>query len=270
MTRTFLYITYSLLLLVAGYNTVLAQKQQSNTGSTGVTVMTYNIHHANPPSREKEHIDLDTIAATIRNAKADIVAIQELDSAVTRSGNSFQLKLLAEKLNMYYYFAKAIAYQGGSYGVGILSRYPIREMKTIQLPKIEGFTGEDRVLAVVKLTLPKNKDVYFGCTHLDVSKEENRILQTKAIADFAAKLPAPFIMGGDLNSTNEKAAIQQLYNVLQDASSKQEPTIPVLKPARRIDYILYTRNAFKVTNEEVLTSRNYESDHLPFVAHLTW
>lgn len=72
------------------------------------------------------------------------------------------------------------------------------------------------------------------------------------------------------NFGSEKAAIQQLYAVLQDASSKQEPTIPVWKPARRIDYILYTRNAFKVTKEEVLTNRSYESDHLPFMAHITW
>lgn len=267
MLKYLLYATYSLLLLTAGYKPVAAQKK---AGKHGITVMTYNIHHANPPSRDKDHIDLDTIAATIRAAKADLVAIQELDSAVARSGNTFQLKLLAEKLNMYYYFAKAIPYQGGSYGVGILSRYPIRDTQTIQLPKITGFTGEDRVLAVAKVTLAKNKEIYFGCTHLDVNKEENRILQTKAIAEFASKLSVPFIMGGDLNSTNEKTAIQQLYTVLQDASSKQEPTIPVLKPVRRIDYILYTRNAFKVTKEDVLTSRSYESDHLPFVAHIAW
>ena len=94
--------------------------------SEKLTVLTYNIHHANPPGREAGFIDLDTIVATIRSSGADIVAIQELDSVTTRSNKQFQLQLLAEKLNMHYRFERTIPFGGGAYGICILSKLPIQ------------------------------------------------------------------------------------------------------------------------------------------------
>lgn len=232
-----------------------------------VNVMTYNIHHANPPTQKEGFIDLDTIAQTIRKTGAELVALQELDSMTVRSGKQFQLKVLAEKLGMHYYYGKAIPYQGGGYGVGILSRYPVSDMRTVKLPNVEGFKGEDRVLALVKVTLPGNGTVYFGSTHLDVKLEENRVLQAKEIAAIACKLQAPVIIGGDFNSTDDKAPMKELLGCLTDASRLKAPTIPVLKPRRRIDYILY-KGDFEVREEEVLTADNYGSDHLAFRAKL--
>lgn len=236
-----------------------------------INVMTYNIHHANPPTREKGYIDLNTIAQTIRKSGAHLVALQELDSVTIRSGKSFQLKVLAEMLGMHYYYGKAIPYEGGGYGVGILSKYPITESRTITLPKVEGFTGEDRVLALVKVTLPGNKEVYFGSTHLDVSLEQNRLLQANAIVEVAEQLDDPVIVGGDFNSTDDKAPMTELLGYFKDASAVKGPTIPVLKPTRRIDYILYSPSAdFEVLKEEVMTSDNYGSDHLAFWVRLRY
>lgn len=230
-----------------------------------INVMTYNVHHANPPTREKGFIDLDTIAQTIRKTGADLVALQELDSVTIRSGKTFQLKVLAEKLGMHYYYGKAIPYEGGGYGVGILSKYPISEARTVTLPKTADFKGEERVLALVKVTLPGKKEIYFGSTHLDVTKEDNRILQAKEIVAIAGKLTAPVIVGGDFNSTDDKTPIKALLGYFKDASTLKAPTIPVLTPRRRIDYILYAKPGdFEVLKEEVLTADNYGSDHLAF------
>lgn len=231
--------------------------------------MTYNIHHANPPSREAEFIDLNTIAQTIGKSGADLVALQELDSVTSRSGQIFQLKALAEMLDMYYYYGKAIPYQGGGYGVGILSKYPISEMKTITLPSVPDFQGETRVLALVRVTLPDGNEIYFGSTHLDVTMEENRLLQTTEIATIAGKLNAPVIIGGDFNSTDDKAPMTELFQYFTDASTIKGPTIPVINPKRRIDYIVYRKsNDFEVLSEKVLTADNFGSDHLPFWAKL--
>lgn len=236
-----------------------------------INVMTYNIHHANPPSREKGYIDLNTIAQTIRKTGAHLVALQELDSVTLRSGKTFQLKVLAEMLGMHYYYGKAIPYQGGGYGVGILSKYPVGETRTIMLPKVEGFQGEDRVLALVKVTLPGDKEVYFGSTHLDVTMEENRLLQASEIVAIAGKLNAPVIVGGDFNSTDDKAPMTELLGYFQDASTIKAPTIPVINPKRRIDYILFAKpEDFEVLKEEVLTADNYGSDHLAFWARLRY
>lgn len=236
-----------------------------------INVLTYNVHHGNPPTREKGHIELNTIAETIRKTDPDLVALQELDSVTIRSGKIFQLEVLAEMLDMHYYYGKAIDYEGGGYGVGILSKYPISEEKTIKLPNVPDFAGETRVLALVKVTLPENKEVYFGSTHLDVTLEDNRVLQTSEIVTIAGKLKAPVIIGGDFNSTDNKAPMVELFKYFKDASTIKGPTIPVLNPTRRIDYIVYRMESdFEVLSEKVLTADSYGSDHLPFFAKLAY
>ena len=255
--------------LLAACNTT--EDATPQTERLPINVTTYNVHHGNPPSREKGYIDLNTIAQTIRKTGAHLVALQELDSVTLRSGKTFQLKDLADMLGMHYYYGKAIPYEGGGYGVGILSKFPIEEARTIALPNVEGFQGEDRVLALVKVTLPGDKEIYFGSTHLDVTLEDNRLLQAREIVAIAEKLDAPFIIGGDFNSTDDKAPMVELLRYFKDASTAKEPTIPVLKPTRRIDYILLAMPGdFKVLKEEVLTTDNYGSDHLAFWARLRY
>lgn len=254
--------------LLAGFNTT---DDSAQTSRTPINIVTYNIHHGNPPTREKGYIDLNTVAQTIRKTGAHLVALQELDSVTLRSGKTFQLKVLADMLGMHYYYGKAIPYEGGGYGVGILSKYPVTETRTITLPNMEGFQGEDRVLALAKIALPGGKDVYFGSTHLDVTKEENRLLQTREIVAIAAKLDAPVIIGGDFNATDDKAPMVELFRYFKDASTKKDPTIPVLKPTRRIDYIVFSHaENFEVLKEEVLTGDNYGSDHLAFWVRLRY
>lgn len=241
-------------------------------GAKGLSlrVMTYNIHHGNPPSKAGE-IDLDAIANTIKGSKSDLVAIQELDSATNRSNQEFQLKVLAEKTGMNYFFVKAIPYEGGGYGIGILSKYPISNEKKIQLPEDPGVGNyEDRALALVKVTLPENRTIYFGSTHLDVNKEENRILQAQKIVDVAASLNSPVIICGDMNAMMGSQSMTIFTNYFIQASKKLEPTIPNTNPTRKIDHILYVRNQdFTLTHEEVLRGANYGSDHLPFLVDLT-
>jgi len=246
-----------------------AEEATPQSGQPEINVLTYNIHHGNPPTRGKGYIDLNTIAQTIRKTDPDLVALQELDSVTIRSGKTFQLEVLAEMLDMHYYYGKAIAYEGGGYGVGILSKYPITEARTIKLPNVPDFEGETRVLALAKVTLPDDRKIYFGSTHLDVTLEDNRLLQATEIAAIAGKLDSPIIIGGDFNSMDNQAPMLELFKSFEDASSTKGPTIPVLSPTRRIDYIVYRmENDFEVLSEKVLLADNYGSDHLAFFARL--
>nr|WP_315823812.1 endonuclease/exonuclease/phosphatase family protein [Paraflavitalea speifideiaquila] len=107
--------------------------------------MSYNIHHANPPSKAGV-IDLDAIAAVINKYKPDVVALQEVDVNTKRSGLN-EAFLLAQKTKMNFYFARAIDYDGGQYGVAILSKYALSGGFTLPLPTLAGSNGEPRVLA---------------------------------------------------------------------------------------------------------------------------
>ncbi|WEK35997.1 MAG: endonuclease/exonuclease/phosphatase family protein [Candidatus Pseudobacter hemicellulosilyticus] len=244
--------------------------KNSAAGSEELRVMTYNIHHGNQPDKPKGVIDLDSIANIIRRLDPHLVALQELDSVTLRSGGVFQLKALADKLGMHYYYGHAIPYEGGAYGLGILSRYPIKEAATHPLPKVSTVRSEDRILALVKVQLPQGKECYFGATHLDVVSEQNRQLQVEKIRELTSGLPAPVILGGDFNAVDTTASVRNLLQQFTDASQQKHPTIPVLTPRRRIDYIVYSKGAGLHSLREQVPQEHYASDHLPFFAALTW
>src|SRR5690606_39791623 len=76
------------------------QEKTIKNGQT-VRVMTYNIHHANPPA-QADVIDIESIAAVINQEKPDIAALQEVDVRTKRSGvNLDQAQHLAARTGMY-------------------------------------------------------------------------------------------------------------------------------------------------------------------------
>src|SRR5690606_2061931 len=114
------------------------------------------------------------------------------------------------QLGMHYYFAKAIDFQGGSYGQAILSRYPITEAQTIALPEAAHPENEDRIVAMVSIPLPNGKTIRFASTHLDASSAENRLLQVKRINELGKEQNLPFIIAGDFNAKEGSNPIRLL------------------------------------------------------------
>jgi endonuclease/exonuclease/phosphatase family metal-dependent hydrolase len=78
----------------------------------------------------------------------------------------------------------------------------------------------------------------------------------------------PFIIAGDLNAVTESAAIQKLDQVFSRTCNVCEPTFPVLKPDRTIDFIVFKKtDSFSVISHRVV-QEHYASDHLTVVALL--
>ena len=92
-----------------------------------VTVATYNMGAARVS-------DIDTIATAIGALDADIIALDEVDNKTKRSGQVDQAKYIAEKLDLHYVFGRAIDFEGGQYGLAILSRHPISASEVVPLP----------------------------------------------------------------------------------------------------------------------------------------
>lgn len=239
-------------------------KAQQPGAANIIRVMSYNIHHCNPPSKKNGEIDLDAIAAVIKKQKPDLVALQEVDVNTARSGKVNQAAEIAEKLGMHYYFAKAIDYEGGEYGTAVLSRFPLIKTETIKLPNPE--LKEQRVVALAEVSLPGGTVVRFGSTHLEVGSAVNREVQIKEINRIAGAGGAPFIIAGDFNAMPGSVTINLLDERFQRTCSSCEPTIPVINPKRAIDFIAFTPvSRFKVISHEVIPER-YASDHLPVVS----
>ena len=230
-----------------------------------LSVMAYNIHHANPPSKPG-YIDIDAIVGVIRDQDPDIVALQEVDVKTKRSNNIDEAKEIAGKLDMEVFFGKAIDYQGGEYGVAILSKYPLSEQVVHKLPTQPA--SEPRILATAKVQLPDGSNIRFGSTHLDFKRDPvNRKAQINRILELAKDEQLPFVIAGDFNAAPDSDVIGLLDSQFQRTCVVCPPTIPVNDPVRAIDFIAYKHpsNKFSVVDHKVIDEK-YASDHLPVIA----
>ena len=240
------------------------QGQQTNQAPIRFTVLTYNIHHGNPPSKP-DTIDIEAIAQVILAVQPDVVALQEVDVHTERSGRDLsQAEALATLTGMYVYFKETMPYQGGSYGLAILSKFPILATQGYDLPTLEGIDAEPRSLAVVTVQLPNQQKLKFGCTHLDHSHAANNLLQAREITNLYGDETMPVIIAGDFNAEPQSETIAHLdeyfTRTCQDTCGG---TIPVHMPLKEIDFIMYKPGALlKVLHHEVI-QETYASDHLP-------
>lgn len=239
------------------------------TEEANIRVMSYNVHHCNPPEKPGI-IDIDGIAAVINEQKPDLVALQEIDVNTGRSGASNQAEELGKKTGMKYFFGKAIDYDGGAYGVAILSKYDISAPTVHRLPTQAGTNGEPRVLTTVKISLPGGAVIRFASTHLDAQRADtNRDLQIKEINRLVAMDNLPFVIAGDFNAAPGTTIINQLDSKFTRSCQECDPTIPSVNPNKTIDFIAFTPSGkFKTRSTKVLTGTK-ASDHLPVVAELT-
>lgn len=241
-----------------------------STKAVTLKVMTYNIHHANPPSKEGV-IDLNAVAGVISSVQPDLLALQEVDVNTGRSGISVnEAETLARKTRMNYYFAKSIDYDGGNYGVAILSKYKLSSGKTYKLPTAAGTNGEPRVLALVEVKVPGAGKIHFACTHLDAQRNDtNRLLQITEIVRILQNDSKSLIIGGDFNAEAGGAVIDTLDRHFQRTCSGDCGfTIPSVNPKKTIDFLAYTPvSGFSVVSHRVI-GEEYASDHRPVVAVL--
>jgi len=98
-----------------------------------VRVMTYNIHSCVNTNRK---VNPQNVADIIRDADADIVALQEVDTEKPPDKNRNQARTLAEMLNMDYVFFPVETNGLHAFGLAILSRFSFEEYYYDWLPNL--------------------------------------------------------------------------------------------------------------------------------------
>ncbi|MBV2226439.1 MAG: endonuclease/exonuclease/phosphatase family protein [Sphingobacterium mizutaii] len=229
-----------------------------------VKILTYNIHHANPPSTPGK-IDIEAIAKVINDANADIIGIQEVDINVSRSEMVNQAEKLAELTGTEYFFSKGIDLEKGYYGILILSKHKIVGKRRYDLPM--PVKSENRSLAIVDVELPGGKIVSLANTHLDL-KEENRIAQAEFINELGELYKKPLILVGDLNAKPESKPIQILEKYFVRNTTSNQPTSPNVNTKNEIDYIMVLKNQDFNWKKYQVIKEEYASDHLPLYAEI--
>lgn len=156
-------------------------------------VGSYNIRHGADVG-----LNMAPIAEDILALKLDVVGFQEVDYLTERTGRLDTMKALSEASGYEYYaFAHAIDYQGGEYGSGILSRFPIESFEVIPL---DGLGGEGRSVGHAVLNVNGVLIDFFN-THLDHQQAARRRAQIKQAAPHLAACEA-YIITGDFNTAD--------------------------------------------------------------------
>ena len=231
-----------------------------------IKVLSYNIHHG---ENTKGQQDIAGIANVILATNPDLVALQEVDSCTNRVQKKNLLKELAAQTGMYIYFGKAMSHDGGSYGNGILSRYPIEHMYTIPLPAKDE-NGEPRCAAVVKVKLPGDSLLLqFASAHLDHEEDPAaRIAQTDKLLRHFSKDSLPLILAGDLNAEPSSPEISTLKSIFIDASEQLGPTWPADTPTQKLDYVLLRPASQWTVISSLVLQETIASDHRPVICEL--
>lgn len=229
-------------------------------------VMAYNIHHG---CDIHERLQLKQIATLIRQDRADIVGLVEVDSVCRRSGKTDQSAILGKMTGMHVAYVRHFAFEGGAYGLALLSRFPITQVVNERIPVMTDENGDTtRALLSAELKMPGNKRLHVLVAHLDYRSDPSRVRQVAFLSRLLNGSPGPVMMLGDLNANPDSRPIRALKSRFVDANSSKDKTYPSDAPSEKIDYILVDKAHFGKTLRDTVYPVQF-SDHRPIAADLT-
>jgi endonuclease/exonuclease/phosphatase family metal-dependent hydrolase len=231
-----------------------------------IRVMTYNIHVGVGMDKK---LDLQRIADVINRERPDLVGLQEVDRGVERTERRDEIVELAALTRMEYAFAHNLTYQGGQYGVAILSRYPIRASEHRMF--LNTRETERRGMIRVEVRIDR-KPIHFATTHLDYQFSDGRLFEAEQLLENIRDIKGTLIVAGDFNDQPDGTTYKLMSTKFDDAwSANREKhagfSYPADKPIKRIDYIFF-RSSDGVKARRSWVVETLASDHIPVVADL--
>jgi endonuclease/exonuclease/phosphatase family metal-dependent hydrolase len=230
-------------------------------------------------------LDLEAAADAIAALHADVVALQEVDRDLERSGGVDQVAWLAGRLGLQGLFAPALLGDPGTrwtalhgtdpggpaYGVGLLSRTPLAAPERLPLPgggdgfrrpgatpQNPGWDNEPRVTLAATVKVG-GTEVRVATAHLSYLPWRG-LAQLHAAADRIAARAGPAALLGDLNLPSWPVRL-----LLGDGWTHAggAPTYPAWRPRIQVDQLLVRGG---LTVRDIVVAAPATSDHLPLVA----
>lgn len=172
-----------------------------------------------------------------------------------RNGGIDALDSLRILTGMNSFFSAAIPYDGGSYGIGLLSQEKPLSVRTVPMPGRE----EARTMIVAEFN-----DYVFCATHQSLTPEDQEA-SVPLILQAIDSISKPVFLAGDMNSHPYEKPQQLLRNHFTTLNDTAAHTYPADQPHGCIDYIYaFTGNghSFEVTQDTVI-AEPVASDHRP-------
>ncbi len=238
----------------------------SSADSASFRVVSYNIHHAGGMD---DKVDVSRIGEVLEKLQPDFVGLQEVDQRCGRTDHVNQAAELGKQLGMHAAFGSFMEYDGGHYGLAVLSRHPIARTHKVSLPVGE----EPRSALAVEVRLPSGEKVLLVDLHFDFVRDDtNRFSQATKLVRYLDGLDMPYILLGDFNALPDSRTMQLFPTRALEA--KKPPayrfTFSSTNPVKEIDYIFAApKSAWQVDSTRVV-DEPVASDHRPFLAVLKY
>ena len=218
-------------------------------------LVSFNIEHGLSADGE---VDLDLLAETCAGFDADVLALQEVDVGVRRSGRVDQAAAIAAASGMDMVFGGAARLAPGDYGNALLVRGVVLNWSIVQLPR----TGRNEPRSLLHASVDVGEHSFgIVVTHLSTRRPEV-FDQLQAVAAFASGNEAELVMG-DFNLTRREVepVLRAAGLVVLDGPS----TFPAASPNAAIDHIA-VRPPWRIRS--VSAPLTPCSDHRPLVAEV--
>jgi endonuclease/exonuclease/phosphatase family metal-dependent hydrolase len=224
---------------------------------TDLVVASYNIHRCIGTDGQKSP---ERVAEVLEDLNADVVALQEVDSALPEHGID-QLAFLAKALDYTPVAGPTLVEHHGRYGNGLLTRLPVAAVRRVDL----SFAGREPRGAL---------DVDLGglplrviATHFGLRRRE-RHWQARTLAGLLALSTGPSLLLGDVNEWLPGSSALTVLEA-QLGPARGGPTFPSRLPVLRLDRILVRpRAALLDVGVHRTRLARLASDHLPIRARL--
>ncbi len=225
-------------------------------------VMTYNIQQANDDAGEKS---FDRQLALMQEVGADLIALQESDSARISLNNNDYVRYFAARLGYYsYYGPKTVT---GTFGTAILSRYPIENPRTVFT-----YSDKDEIgTAVLEINVGGRRFTIYN-VHPDGS--DTAMMAFAGMLVEAIQDDENVIALGDYNLRESEAAYQLIAEHLKNAWLAVNPSgVDAsgldMSGDRRIDHIFVSPHLEVLEAVYILPPRS-ATDHPAHWALIGW
>lgn len=228
-------------------------------GRRSFRILAYNIKHGRGNDNQ---VDLKRTAEVIRRLHPDFVALQEVDQQVQRSGGIDQARELASLTGLQYHaFGSFFDYQGGQYGMAVLSRNPLGEVKNLRLPA----GSEPRTSLVVDVKLDAKRQLKIADVHF-YRTEQERLAQARRLLEFLDGEQQDIAIVGDFNSKPQSPVIDLFQSDWEIPDKGPDHfTFRSDRPDVEIDYALLHKGSRWSVSEIDVIEEPVVSDHRPLV-----
>ena len=252
-----------------------SEPNAGNGFTARLTCLTYNIHSG---IGLDQRYDLQRIRRILAEAGADVICLQELNCGQWRTAHEDQVSSLAQGLEVNSSFCAVRPEQQGSFGMAVLSRFPVLLRQQYDLSYRP--TSEPRYCQRVDLAVEPGRVLHIFNCHLGLAVRERQFQRNRMLSDailLSEDLHHPVILMGDFNDSPISVVHRRLRAHFADAftatGKRWGPTFKAGPLPLRLDHIYCSRNVRVmdcwVRNDELT---RVASDHRPVVASLevTW